>query len=168
MILNKTQILERIKDEDMISEYVDIDKQITCNGFDVTIKNLSMYMESGTIDFDNTERELPKCLPLAHYYKYHLQQGAYLIDFNEHIKIPNDLIAIGRTRSSLLRMGSYVPSSIWDSGFEGYSQGTIVVNNNYGMDMIKNARVLQLIFLEKKEDNFLYNGIYNIKKEMTK
>ena len=90
------------------------------------------------------------------------------IDFNEYIKIPSDLIAIGRTRSSLLRMGAHVPSSVWDSGFEGYSKGMLIVNNNYGMNIQRNARVLQLIFMEKKEDNFLYNGIYNTKKRTDK
>ena len=60
MILNKTQILARIKDDDMISEYVDLDRQITGNGFDITLKDISLYMGAGTIDFNNTKREMPK------------------------------------------------------------------------------------------------------------
>lgn len=159
MILNKTQILERIKNEDMISEYIDLDTQITSNGFDLTVKDISLYMSVGTIDFDNTRREIPKCVLLRDCVgEYHIQFGAYLVDFNEYLKIPSDLIAIGRTRSSLLRMGSYIPSSVWDSGFVGYSQGMLVVNNGYGINVIKNARVLQLIFMTREDDKSVYDG----------
>lgn len=164
MILNKTQILDRIREESMITEYVDLGEQLQPNGFDITIKDLSMYIEAGTIDFDNTERKIPRCLPFVQYYKYHLQQGAYLIDFNEHIRIPSDLIAIARTRSSLLRVGAHIPSSVWDAGFDGYSQGMLVVNNNYGINLIKNARVLQLIFMTRDDDESMYKGIYNEEK----
>ena len=158
MILNKTQIRKRIEKDEMISEFIDIDNQLTSNGFDITIKKLSLYMGAGTIDFDNTNRELPRYLNLTTYYKYNLQYGIYLIDFNEYLKMPKDLVGIGYVRSTLLRCGVYVPSAIFDSGFCGYSQGMLIVNNNYGINIMKNARVMQLVFMTKKDDGSVYNG----------
>ena len=160
MILNKTQILERIK-SGMITKYIDLNTQIQPNGFDISVKEISLFMSTGTIDFDNTKRKLPLYLDLTSYLSYHLQHGSYLVEFNEKFNIPNDLIAIGYSRSSLLRMGAFIPSAIWDAGFNGYGQGMLIVNNNYGINIMKNARIMQLVFIEKKDDESVYEGKYN-------
>ena len=159
MILSKSQILERIE-QGMISEYKDVAMQLQPNGFDLTVKNVSLYYGSGTIDFDSTEREMPEYIAIQNWRSLHLEFGAYLIDFNEKLEIPNDIIALGYTRSSLLRMGASIPSAVFDAGFKGYSQGMLIVNNKHGLNIHKNARVLQLIFLDREDDNSFYNGEY--------
>ena len=160
MILNKTEILERIK-SGMISEYIDLDTQLQPNGFDITIKEISLFMNTGTIDFNNTSRKLPLYLDVTSYFPYHLQHGAYLIEFNEKFNIPSDLTALGYSRSSLLRMGAFIPSAVWDAGFKGYGQGMLLVENNYGINIKENARVMQLVFMLRDDDKSAYDGMFN-------
>ena len=161
MILNKSEIKERIEKNGMVSEYINLVTQIQSNGFDISVKDISIYRSPGTIDFDNSKRELPEYIRLKDCTdEYHLQFGGYLINYNEHLRIPDDIIAIGYPRSSLLRMGANIPSAIFDAGFNGYSQGMLIVNNSYGLNITKNARVLQLIFLDREDDNSSYNGKY--------
>ena len=160
-MLNRSEILKYINDDKMIDEYVDLSTQLQPNGFDITVKDISLYMGAGTVDFDNTNRELPKYSNITSHYTYHLQCGSYLIDYNEKFSIPNNLIALGYTRSTLLRCGAFIMSAVWDSGFHGYGQGMLSVSNNYGINIQKNARVLQLIFIEKKDDKSIYDGKYN-------
>ena len=162
MILNRSEIKERIEKEKMISGFVSMDKQLNSNGFDITVKDISIYQGAGTIDFDNSKREIPKYIRLVnHEGFYHLQFGAYLVDFREKFAIPNDLIALGYTRSSLLRMGAHIPSAVWDAGFEGYGQGMLIVTNPYGINVMEKARVMQLVFIERKDDDSLYEGRWN-------
>ena len=159
MILNRSEIKERIEKTKMISQFIDMDKQLTSNGFDITVKDISIYQGAGTIDFDNSKREMPKYVRLVDYEGfYHLQFGSYLVDFTERLNIPNDLIALGYTRSSLLRMGAHIPSAVWDAGFNGYGQGLLIVTNPYGINVMEKARVMQLVFLERKDDDSLYGG----------
>ena len=160
MILNKSQISEYITKKNMITNYIDIDAQIQSNGFDLTVKGISLYHGSGTIDLDNTHRGMPEYIIIQNQGSHHLEFGAYLIDFNEKLKIPNDIVALGYSRSSLLRMGANIPSAVFDAGFEGYPQGMLIVNNKHGLDIHKNARVLQLIFLDRENDDSSYNGKY--------
>jgi len=160
MILNKSEILKYINNNKMISEYVDLDIQLQPNGFDLTVKNISLYYGSGTIEFDNAKRGMPEYIAIQNRKSHHLEFGAYLIDYNEKIKIPNDIIALGYPRSSLLRIGVNVPSAVFDAGFEGYPQGMLIVNNKHGLNIHKNARVLQLIFLDREDDNSCYDGEY--------
>ena len=144
----------------MISDYIDISTQAQSNGFDLTIKNISLYHGAGTIDFDNTKRGMPEYIAIHNWKLHHLEFGVYLIDFNEKLEIPNDIIALGYTRSSLLRIGVNIPSAVFDAGFKGYPQGMLIVNNKYGLNIHKNARVLQLIFLDREDDNSCYDGEY--------
>ena len=159
MILNRSEIKERIEKTKMISQFIDMDKQLTSNGFDITVKDISIYQGAGTIDFDNSKREMPKYVRLVdHKGFYHLQFGAYLVDFGEKFAIPEDIIALGYTRSSLLRMGAHIPSAVWDAGFEGYGQGMLIVNNLYGINVMENSRVMQLVFMGRNDDDSLYGG----------
>ena len=159
MILSKKQILERILSEGMVGQFVDLSTQIQSNGFDITVKNFLRFEEAGTIDFSNEERKIPAYSPFPPKKNcYHLSPGSYLINFNERLNIPEDLIALGYTRSSLLRMGAHIPSAVWDAGFEGYGQGLLIVTNPYGINVMERARVMQLVFIERTEDDSLYGG----------
>jgi dUTP pyrophosphatase len=162
MILNKKEIQEKIE-EGMISNFIDIDFQLQANGFDLSLKNASLFKGTGTIDFDNKEREIPSSIVLRYNNddEYFLQYGTYLIDFNESLIIPADIVAIGLTRSSLLRSGVYISSAVFDAGFRGNIQCVLAVSNLYGLRLKKNARLLQLIFFERRDDGSLYQGNYN-------
>jgi dUTP pyrophosphatase len=161
MILNKSEIKKRIK-TGMIRQFIDINLQLQGNGFDLSLKSISRFKGVGTIDFDNKERKMPDYIMLkSKNDKYFLQSASYLIDFNEYLKIPADIVALGYTRSSLLRSGAYAPSAVFDAGFCGNVQGVLTVSNSYGLRLKRNARILQLIFFERRNDGSLYQGNYN-------
>jgi len=88
-----------------------------------------------------------------------LPQGAYKIRTNEAVNLPNNLAALGFTRTSLLRMGALTQNGVWDAGFKGKGEFILVVSNSKGINIKQNARVVQLIFigLEETEE---YQGIF--------
>ena len=86
--------------------------------------------------------------------------GTYLITYNEIVHLPKNIMALGRPRSSLLRCGVTIGTAVWDAGYEGRSQSLLVVYNSRGVRLEKNARIMQLVFLELTGSSEGYNGIY--------
>lgn len=58
---------------------------------------------------------------------WHLPEGSYDITFEQGCIIPNDQMLLIRQRSSLLRNGALIVSSIFDSGFQTVQIGTIMI-----------------------------------------
>jgi len=160
MILSKTQILDRIENENMVSEYIDLNTQLTPNGFDLTMNSIYKFDGTGRIDFNNKERLLPKHIMIeeSDTGSYLLTKGTYIMDLNEMLRIPLDIVGLEYSRSSLLRSGCFTPSAFFDSGYIGHPQLILVVNND--IELLPNARVSQLVFFERHNDGTAYNGVY--------
>jgi len=75
-----------------------------------------------------------------------LYQGPYLITHNEVVNLPKNMMALARPRSSLLRCGVSIHTAVWDAGYSGRSQSLLVVYNQSGFRLYKNARVIQMVF----------------------
>ena len=75
-----------------------------------------------------------------------LSPGPYLVSFNEVVNLPLDLMALGRPRSSLLRSGVSIHTAVWDAGYQGRSQALLLVHNDQGYALQRDARLLQLVF----------------------
>jgi len=86
-----------------------------------------------------------------------LYPGTYDITFNEGCKIPGNLVGLIRQRSSLLRNGTVLHSSVFDPGFETDFMGTVMVVNET-IFIEEGARVAQIYFHECDEVDELYNG----------
>ncbi len=163
MILNDRTIRFLIKDMGLVSDYIDLSKQIQPNGFDLTVREIMKFTEQGQLDFSNKQRKIP----FAEGVEFSpdgwvvLKPGAYLVTSNEYLKLPRDIIALGFPRSSLLRMGAYTHHGVWDAGFEGRSQFLLVVENKKGIKIKRNARITQLVFFKLSEEvEQGYSGIY--------
>ena len=89
-----------------------------------------------------------------------LKKGSYKIIFNEIVSIPTDVCAIGLPRSSLLRMGVSVHTAVWDAGYKGRSEALLVVYNEDGFYIKKDARVMQLLFMTLGSAQEGYSGRY--------
>ena len=76
-----------------------------------------------------------------------MEPGAYLVTLAEEVRLPGDVMAFGKPRSSLLRSGVAVHNAVWDAGYHGRSQALLVVYNPAGFSVAKGARILQLVFL---------------------
>ena len=167
-MLNKYEIGELIKDKKLIEGYFDIEKQLTQNGFDLTVEKVFEFNGQGAVDFSNKERIIPACkeiIPIKANYddKYdwwRLQKGVYKVRTNETINIPNDLMGFAFTRTTLLRAGAFTQNGVWDAGFSGKSEFLLVVENPAGLDLIQNARVVQIVFSHINEVGEGYSGIY--------
>lgn len=88
-----------------------------------------------------------------------LYPGVYDFVMWEGCKIPNNRTAFIKQRSSLMRNGALMQSSVFDPGFEtdhigsyGFVVETIFIEEN--------ARVAQIYFHESTPTNELYNGQY--------
>ena len=88
-----------------------------------------------------------------------LYAGAYDITFWEGCKIPSDLVGLIRQRSSMLRNGTVLHSSVFDPGFETEFMGTVMVVNET-IFIEEDARVAQIYFhsCEEVDQENLYAG----------
>jgi len=98
-----------------------------------------------------------------------LYEGVYDITFNEGCKIPDNRVGLIRQRSSMLRNGTVLHSSVFDPGFETEFMGTVMVVNE-AIFIEENARVAQIYFHEcvpVAEEN-LYTGQWMHDKQRNK
>ena len=166
-MINKEQLKKFIKEHKLIEEYIDLDTQLTPNGFDLTAQEVFEFTEAGSVDFSNKERVVPPCTSIVpqkinpgdNFGWWRLSQGTYKVRTNEIVNLPNDLTACAFPRSSLLRVGAFVQNGVWDAGFCGRSEFVLVVGNPEGLKLKQNARIIQLIFFPVSETEG-YKGIY--------
>lgn len=122
-------------------------EQYQPNGIDLTIARVESFRTHGKLLTDT--KVLPGTTPLFEGLdsgSVWLPRGEYLITFNETINLPNDVMAYILPRSSLLRMGVAIHGAVWDAGYHGQGSSLLVVYNEHGWNVGKNARVAQLVF----------------------
>lgn len=142
--------------------YIDLDKQVQGNGFELTLREVAELQTAGKIAMSNRERVISELAPLAFDGAdgIDLALGSYMITYNEIVHLPKNIVALGRPRSSLLRCGVSVGAAVWDAGYEGRSQSLLIVHNPLGFRVQRNARVMQLVFFELMGEADGYQGIY--------
>ncbi len=159
-VLSGREIREMILGGKLVQEYLDLDKQLTSNGFDLSLREVHIFKDYGHVDFSNENRRVSETESLDFEHKLHLDPGSYKIIYNEIVDLPKDILAIGRTRSTLLRCGASVVSAVFDAGYVGRCESLLIVTNPHGFTVEKNARVLQLIFLKLSSYSEGYSGVY--------
>lgn len=173
-MLNREQLEKLIAEKSLIEGYVDLDTQLTPNGFDLTAESIWQFDSYGALDFSNKERVVPrgeemhphKDNPGDKYGWWELKCGSsYRVKTNETVNIPQDLVAFCFSRTSLLRMGAFTQHGVWDAGFRGRGEFILTVANPNGIRIKQNARVAQLVFLKMDETRHSYNGIYQMREK---
>ena len=162
-ILCRDDILALIQGTPPLVEcYLDIEAQLQTNGFDLSLRSISLFTSAGKLALDNRNRILSqqKRLDFNSDGLLHLDQGVYSITYNEIVHLPKDIMALGLSRSSLLRNGASLHTAVWDAGYSGRSESLLVVHNPLGLDLEKNARVLQLVFSKLTGKSQGYQGMY--------
>ena len=146
----------------LVESFLDLESQLQPNGIDVTIRDIARLQTSGTITVDNSGRQLSSLTPLEFDRQGYidLTPGPYLITLNEIVNLPNNVMALARPRSSLLRCGVTIETAVWDAGYSGRSQSLLVVHNSSGFRLQQNSRVLQLIFFFLTGETERYKGQY--------
>ncbi len=167
VLLNKEELKKLILKKGLIEGYINLEIQLTPNGFDLTVEKVFNFKKGGTLDFSNKERVIPEAKEILPKRKnpqdkfgwWNLKRGVYKIRTNEIINLPLNLVALAFSRTSLLRMGAFSQHGVWDAGFSGKGEFILVVENPYGVSLKQNSRIAQIVFL-KVNSTAGYQGIF--------
>jgi len=162
-VLSKPDIQRLLKQEPpLIEGYINLEEQVQPNGIDLTLRQVSMLQSSGKIAAMNSQRLVSDVAPLVFdgLNFIDLMPGAYIITYNEIIHLPKNVMALAMPRSSLLRCGVTINTAVWDAGYSGRSQSLMVVYNPQGFRLQRNARIVQLVFLQLSQETEGYQGAY--------
>ena len=164
MILGASELRKLIVEREppLISEWIDLDLQLQPAGFDLTLREVRKFTSGGYIDFNNSKRRIAESnlLPFDENGTVKLEKGSYLLVFNEYLRLPLDIAAVAKPRSSLIRSGATVETAVWDPGYEGRSRALLVIHNEHGLILERNARVVQLVFVKVASPGLEYAGMY--------
>ncbi len=142
-------------------------------GYDLSLNSVSQITPGGKVLKDKTE--LTKYFPIIMTKDeegrtgWNLPVGCYDVVFNEGCNIPANRVAMIRQRSSVLRNGGIISSSVFDPGFKTDRIGTVLIIFS-PMFIEQDARVAQMYFHEcaavSEED--LYDGQWQNDKQRKK
>jgi dUTP pyrophosphatase len=156
-------ILTGAEGRNLVESMIDPEIQTQMCGVELTLQRVERFISEGTLAYDNKDRRLPETEEVDFDSSgwVDLEQGSYLVTFNEIVSIPRDVAALARSRSSLLRCGATLETALWDPGYRGRSQSLLIVYNPAGLRLKKNARLLQLVFMRLDGDaEKIYTGAY--------
>ena len=162
-VLSRQDIERLLQSEPPLVEgYIDLEAQVQPNGFDLTLREIALPQSSGAMAVDDSQRLVSDLAPLVFdgLGFVNLMPGAYIITYNEIVHLPNNVTALARPRSSLLRCGVTVGTAVWDAGYSGRSQSLMVVYNTRGFRLQRNARIVQLVFMGLTGETEGYSGSY--------
>ncbi len=162
-VLSKQDIHKLLQREPPLVEgCIDLETQVQPNGIDLTLREVFMLQTPGRITASNSQRLVSDLAPMVFdgLGFIDLIPGAYIVTYNEIVHLPNNIMALGRPRSSLLRCGVTIGTAVWDAGYSGRSQSLMVVYNPQGFCLERNARITQLVFLQLTQDTEGYQGAY--------
>ena len=162
-ILSRQDIHKLLQEEPPLVEgYLDLDSQVQPNGFDLTLREIALPQTAGRIAVNDSQRLVSDLAPLVFdgLGFIELMPGAYIITYNEIVHLPNNIMALARPRSSLLRCGVTVDTAVWDAGYSGRSQSLMVVYHPRGFRLQRNARIVQMIFFSLTGETEGYSGSY--------
>ena len=162
-VLSKPDIHRLLHQEpSLIEGYINLEEQVQPNGFDLTLREVALLQSSGKIAVEDSQRLVSDLAPLVFdgLGFIDLMAGVYIITYNEVVHLPRNVMALAASRSSLLRCGVTINTAVWDAGYSGRSQSLMVVYNPQGFRLQRNARIVQLIFLQLTQETEGYQGAY--------
>jgi dUTP pyrophosphatase len=162
-ILSRQDIQRLVQQQPPLVEgCINLEEQVQPNGIDLTLREVALLQSSGKIAVKDSQRLVSNLAPLVFDGMdfIDLVPGAYIVTYNEVVHLPRNIVALATPRSSLLRCGVTVNTAVWDAGYSGRSQSLMVVYNPQGFRLQRNARIVQLVFLQLTEETEGYHGAY--------
>ncbi len=161
-VLSAAKINELLKNDPPLIEGMPHPAQaVQPNGVDLSLLSVAAIRSAGRLGVLAEDRILPDLVSLEFTDGWvSLPQGEYLITYNEVVHLPLHIMALGRPRSSLLRMSVSIGTAVWDAGYHGRSQSLLVVYNPHGVSLEKNSRLMQLVFFTVEGGTRAYNGFF--------
>lgn len=160
-VLSREALLEALHADPPLVDDVDPAAQVQPNGIDISVARVQRLISRGELGLATrgaAERE--DLAPDVNGW-WELDSGAYVIGYAERVHLPNDVMALARPRSSLLRSGVAIHTAVWDAGYSGAGEGLLVVANGNGYRLQRGARVVQLVFIRLTSATAAgYAGLY--------
>lgn len=152
---------QSVYQQGIVTQLIDPQLQIQPSGVDLTVKGLFRFASKLVVDFDNQNRTIAdyEALPWDGE-SITLEQGTYMVEYNETIQVPNDVAAVLYPRSSLVRSGVTIKSGCIESGYEGPLSSMIQVFNPYGAQVFLKARVALCVCFKLEGPTEPYAGVY--------
>jgi dUTP pyrophosphatase len=138
----------------------DLEEQVQPHGLDVRLDLVWTPTEVGRLG--RAERALPGRRELSYDDDgwVLLPPGGYIFRLAETVCLPNDVMALGFARSTLLRSGCGIFNAVWDAGYHGRSEALLMVTNPAGFQVQRGARIAQLVFIRLPAPTRAYAGAY--------
>lgn len=134
--------------------------KLDCSGIKLTLAEVYVLGSRGELHRDY--RTMPiynKILPEKD--SFYLNPGSYVIRYSEEVFIPNNCIGLAIPRSSLIRMGVFLATAVWDPGYYGRGVGLLTVHNPHGVSISIGTQVAQLVLIKMcSETTRTYRGVY--------
>jgi len=126
---------------------------VQANGVDLSLDAVWRFLGAGALGVDNADRTLPAHADVAFDADgwLELPPATYGIRYAEWVEVPVDCGGLCFPRSSLLRMGAYVPTAVWDAGYAGRGSGLLVITSPHGLRIERGARIAQLVLFRLTE-----------------
>ena len=167
-MLNSEQIIERgvLKLEHSKGKAAQI-------GYDLSVKEIKSLVGLGKVFTEKTFLPGYDTVPYAPSPPsprdncWILDPGYYEVTFWEGCKIPNNLVGLIRQRSSMLRSGALLHSSVFDPGFETEFMGSFIAVF-HPIFIEKDARIGQIYFHECEPVTKGYDGQFQKDKQRVK
>jgi len=132
------------------------ESQLQPNGVDLTAGKLFRQTERGRIGTNGkTVGDRDTIEPVDG--TYHLEAGAYIVQYGETVRIPEQHIGFIYPRSSLMRNSCMLHTAVWDAGYEGKGEGLLEVHHD--IEIEQGARIAQIVFAEADHEG-TYDGSY--------
>jgi len=140
---------------DRIKNFIHKDTQTGEDNVYLTVKQIYSLDKKGSLDFGGSELNLAKRKPLLpkkrhpedKYGWWNLNQGTYLVEFNEQIELREKEIAILESKEELLQSGCFHPLRIITPQEE---LSFIPLNvGGQGIDIKQNARISTLRIVKR-------------------
>ena len=166
MHLSKDMVRGLILEKQLLTNYSDLDKQLTANGVDVRLAGIIEVLDAGKLAIEKSDNRLPKlgkALVLKGFEDrlddYDVSEKsvvaagsvkleplkAYLVMTCERVNTPSDLMIHAGPRSSLFRFTqSLMGLTFTEAGYKGYL--TFLLFPILGGELELGARIAQLSF----------------------
>ncbi len=159
MLLSLEEIKDYIDKGLLVRNLIDKETQVQQCGVDLTAGKIFSLKGKGVLDFTNEKRKLPEYVEIKPADGvWDLKPGVYHVSMNETIKLPNNIAGLLLPRSSALSCGLEVHTAVWDPGYEGRS--FIHVSLARDIELHRNSRIAQMIFLKLEKETKGYEGVY--------
>lgn len=150
--------------ENLKRMFPDFAEDVAENGIDLRVGRVRMIHSTEETGCAFNEKMLPEyieVLPSDIDNCYRLKPKTYYnIVIDRPISIPNGFVQLYCLRSTFMRCGLMLMSSVGDNGFNGYLMMGVYNTSNNDIVIGANERIIQAVTFENDGSASLYNGSY--------